>query len=71
MTKLNDATLNELSNVIKRLTEEERTVLLYHLKLKEFQKKKTKTIANPPKGTKIATMNEIDTWKHEARKLSK
>ncbi len=66
MAKSNDTTINELSNVIKKLSEEERTVLLYHLKLKEFQKKKIKTIANPLKGTKVATMEEIDSWKHEA-----
>lgn len=69
MAKANDSTINELSNVIKKLSEEERTILLYHLKLKQFQKSKEKNAANPSKGIKVATMEEIDSWKHEVRKF--
>lgn len=71
MAKANNTTIIELSHVIKKLSEEERTVLLYHLKLKQFQKEKNKTVANPAKGIKVATLEEIDTWKHEARKFAK
>ncbi len=71
MAKSNDTTINELSNVIKKLSEEERTGLLYHLKLKQFQKAKRQTVANPAKGAKVASIEEIDTWKHDARKLVK
>lgn len=71
MAKTNDSTISQLSDVIKKLSEEERTVLLYHLKLKQFQKNKRKTVANPAKGIKNPTMEEIDAWKHDARKLLK
>ena len=71
MAKSNDTTINELSEVIKKLSKEERAILLYHLKLKQFQKTKRKSIANAAKGIKIASIEEIDSWKHDAIKLVK
>lgn len=71
MAKSNNTTINELSEVIKKLSEEERTILLYRLNIKQLQKGKRKQIANPSKGVKNPSMEEIDAWKHEARKTIK
>ncbi len=62
-------TINEIVKAAKKLDKMDLQILLTQLRLKKIVKEKRKPIANYDiKKIKPATMEEIDTWKHEARK---
>ena len=48
----------------------EQQILLTKLRVKRLKKKGTGIISNAPKGTKKATLKQIDRWKHESRRKS-
>ena len=61
-------TIDEIVKVVKKLDKMELQILLTKLRVKKMQKDGVKPAANPPKGVKSPSMEEIDLWKHESRK---
>ena len=60
-------TIEEIVKQVKKLDKEELQILLYKLRIKKMQREGVKPAANPPKGLKEPTMEEINRWKHESR----
>jgi hypothetical protein len=46
----------------------EQQILLTKLRVKRLKRKGITPAANPPKGMKMPTLQQIDKWKHESRK---
>jgi len=61
-------TIEEIVKKVKKLDDLELQILLTKLRVKKMQKDGVKPVANPPKNIRIPTMEEINLWKHEARK---
>ncbi len=62
-------TINEIMKEAKKLDKMELQILLARLRVKKLLAVKKKPVANyDSKKIKAPTMEEIDTWKHEARK---
>ena len=61
-------TIDEIVKVVKKLDKMELQILLTKLRVKKMQKNGVKPAANPPKGVKPPSMEEIDFWKHDSRK---
>ncbi|HEY5462332.1 MAG TPA: hypothetical protein VIJ95_03675 [Hanamia sp.] len=61
-------TINEIVKEAKKLDKMELQILLMKLRVKMMKKEGVKPASNPVKGLKQPTMEEIDQWKHEARK---
>lgn len=62
-------TINEIIKEANNLDKLELQILLTSLRVKKMQKDGVKPVANPDKGVKPPTMEEIDLWKHQSRKL--
>ena len=60
--------IDEIMKEAKNLNKLELQILLMKLRVKIIKKEGVKAASNPPKGLKPPTMQEIDQWKHEARK---
>ena len=45
-------------------------ILLTRLRVKRLKRKAVAPVINPAKGIKKPTLQQIDNWKHEVRKLS-
>jgi hypothetical protein len=60
-------TIEEIVKQAKKLNKKELQVSLYKLRIKKMQKEGVKPAANPAKGIKEPTMEEINRWTHEAR----
>jgi hypothetical protein len=60
-------TIEEIVNQAKKLDKLELQVLLTRLLIKRMLKEGIKPVANPRKGVKMPSMEEINRWKHEAR----
>jgi hypothetical protein len=45
-------------------------ILLTRLRVKRLKRKGVASVINPAKGVKKPTLQQIDKWKHEVRKLS-
>ena len=61
-------TIEAIVKEAKKLDKMELQILLTKLRIKHLQKAGIKAIANPPKGLRLPTLEEIDQWKHESRK---
>ena len=61
--------IKEIVKEVTMLKSLEQQVLLTRLRLKRFLKKRISPIAKTPKGMKIPTMEQIDKWEHESRKV--
>jgi hypothetical protein len=61
-------TIDEIIKAARKLDKMELQILLTKLRVKKMQKDGVKPAANPPKGVKPPSMEEIDLWKHESRK---
>ena len=62
-------TLDEIVKEAKKLDKMDLQILLTRLRVKKLLSEKRKPVANyNSKKIKAPTMEEIDTWKHEARK---
>ena len=61
-------TIDEIVKAARKLDKMELQILLTKLRVKKMQKDGVKPAANPPKGVKPPSMEEIDLWKHESRK---
>jgi hypothetical protein len=62
-------TINEIVKEAKKLDKMELQILLARLRVKKLLSVKRKPVANyNSKKIKAPTMEEIDTWKHDARK---
>lgn len=59
--------IDEIVKQVKRLDKQELQILLTKLRIKRMLKDGIKPVANPPKGLKMPTMEEINRWKHESR----
>ena len=62
-------TINEIVKEAQNLDKLELQILLTSLRVKKMQKEGVKPAANPAKSAKQPTMEEIDQWKHESRKI--
>jgi len=60
-------TIEEIVKHAKKLDKLELQILLTRIRIKKMLKDGIKPAANPPKGTKMPTMEQINKWKHEAR----
>ena len=61
-------TINEIVKEAKKLDKMELQILLMKLRVNVIKREGVKSASNPGKGLKQPTMEEIDQWKHEARK---
>ncbi|HEY4062642.1 MAG TPA: hypothetical protein VGM30_12105 [Puia sp.] len=62
-------TIDEIIKEAKKLDKMELQILLTRLRVKKMAKEKRKPVANyDSRKIKPPTMEEIDAWKHEARK---
>ncbi len=61
-------TIQEIVKNVKRLDKLELQILLTKLRVKKLQKEGVKPVAKLSKNIKFPTMEEINLWKHEARK---
>ncbi len=62
-------TINEIVREAQNLNKLELQILLVKLRVKKMQKDGVKPAANPAKRVKQPTMEKIDQWKHESRKI--
>lgn len=62
-------TINAIVREAQNLNKLELQILLTRLRVKKMQKDGVKPAANPAKSVKQPTMEEIDQWKHESRKI--
>ena len=63
-------TIDEIVKEAKKLDKMDLQILLTRLRVKKLVSEKRKPVANyDSKKIKAPTMEEIDAWKHEARKL--
>ncbi len=67
MTK--QQTLEQIVKEAKKLDKLELQILLAKLRVKKMQKDGVRPAARPRRGVKAPTMEEIDLWKHESRKI--
>ena len=67
MTK--QETLDQIVREARKLDKLELQILLAKLRVKKMQKSGVPPAARPRRGVKAPTMEEIDSWKHESRKI--
>jgi hypothetical protein len=67
MTK--QETIEQIVREAKKLDKLELQILLAKLRVKKMQKDGVRPAARPRRGVKPPTMEEIDLWKHESRKI--
>ena len=67
MTK--QETLDQIVKEARKLDKLELQILLTKLRVKKMQKDVVRPAARPRRGVKPPTMEEIDLWKHESRKI--
>jgi hypothetical protein len=67
MTK--QETIEQIVKEAKKLDKLELQILLAKLRVKKMQKDGVRPAARPRRGVKPPTMEEIDLWKHESRKI--
>jgi hypothetical protein len=68
MTK--QETLDEILKAARKLDKLDLQILLTKLRVKKLRKDGVKPVAKPRKGVKVPTMEDIDLWKHESRRLN-
>ena len=61
-------TIDQIVKAARKLDKMDLQILLTKLRVKKMQRNGIKPVANPPKGLKPPSMEEIDLWKHESRK---
>lgn len=61
-------TIQEIVKNVKHLDDLELQILLTKLRVKKLQKNGVKPVAKNSRNIKFPTMEEINLWKHEARK---
>lgn len=67
MTK--QETIEQIVKEAKKLDKLELQILLAKLRVKKMRKDGVRPAARPRRGVKPPTLEEIDLWKHESRKL--
>jgi hypothetical protein len=67
MTK--QETIEQIVRAAKKLDKLELQILLAKLRVKKMQKDGVRPAARPRRGVKPPTMEEIDLWKHESRRV--
>jgi hypothetical protein len=67
--KTKQETIAEIVREAKKLDKLELQILLAKLRVKKMRKDGVRPAARPRKGVKPPTMEEIDLWKHESRKI--
>ena len=61
-------TIQEIVKNVQHLDDLELQILLTKLRVKKMQKNGVKPVAKTSRNIKFPTMEEINLWKHEARK---
>ena len=67
--KTKQETIDEIVREAKKLDKLELQILLTKLRVRKMRKDGVRPAANPRRGTKPPTMEDIDLWKHESRKV--
>lgn len=67
MTK--QETIDEIVREARKLDKLELQILLAKLRVRKMRKDGVRPAARPRRGAKPPTMEEIDLWKHESRKI--
>jgi hypothetical protein len=62
--------LDEILKAARKLDKLDLQILLTKLRVKKLRKDGVKPVAKPRKGVKTPTMEDIDLWKHESRRLN-
>ncbi len=65
-----DEIVNDIVTEVKILNKEEQEQLLVKLRAKRLLRKKPVNFATSSKEVKSPSLQQIDKWKHESRKLS-
>lgn len=60
-------TIDEIVKEARKLDKLELQILLTRLRVKKMKKEGVKAAANPAKGVRPPSMEEINLWKHESR----
>lgn len=66
---IKEATIEAIIKEAKKLDKLELQILLTKLRIKKIRKAGVKPVLNPEKKVAQPTMQQIDAWKHESRKL--
>ena len=61
-------TIDQIIKAVQKLDKMDLQILLTKLQVKKMQRDGVKPAANPRKGVKSPSMEEIDLWKHASRK---
>ena len=69
LSKNNDV-INDIVTEVKILNNEEQEQLLVKLRARRLLRKKHINLSTPSKNVKFPSLQQIDKWKHESRKLS-
>ena len=67
--KTKQETIDEIVREAKKLDKLELQILLAKLRVRKMRKDGVRPAARPRRGVKPPTMEEIDLWKHESRKV--
>jgi hypothetical protein len=67
--KTKQETIDEIVREAKKLDKLELQILLAKLRLRKMRKDGVRPAARTRRGVKPPTMEEIDLWKHESRKV--
>ena len=69
LSKNNDV-INDIVTEVKILNKEEQEQLLVKLRARRLLRKKPINLSTSSKNVKFPSLQQIDKWKHESRKLS-